>query len=114
MKQSQKELRDAEKILRNDARRHHADRVTEVTIAGTIAGAAVGAVAGPPGALAGAVIGGVAGALAGEAMDLQTTRDEVEDDKLDREIGVMGGDMGVSEEAKRPRAERRSRPPAAR
>jgi hypothetical protein len=62
---------------------------------GALSGAALGAMGGPPGAIAGAVIGGVAGALASWALDADAAERRPEDEKLDKEIGVSGGDMGA-------------------
>ena len=62
---------------------------------GALSGAALGAMGGPAGAAAGAVIGSVAGALASWALEADATERQTEDHKLDKEIGVSGGDIGV-------------------
>ena len=62
---------------------------------GALSGAALGAMGGPAGAAAGAVIGSVAGALASWALEADANEQEANDEKLDREIGVSGGDLGV-------------------
>ncbi|MEO8798000.1 MAG: hypothetical protein ABI551_08960 [Polyangiaceae bacterium] len=63
-------------------------------VSGAIAGAVAGILAGPVGAIAGAAIGGAAGAAAGVALSNEGEREAVEEEKLDREIGVTGGSLG--------------------
>jgi hypothetical protein len=63
---------------------------------GALSGAALGAMGGLPGAVAGAVIGSVVGVLASRALEAEADEHEAEDEKLDREIGVSGGDIGVA------------------
>ena len=62
---------------------------------GALSGAALGAMGGPPGVVAGAVIGSVAGALASWALEADAVERAAKDEKLDQEIGVSGGDIGV-------------------
>jgi hypothetical protein len=62
---------------------------------GALSGAALGAMGGPPGVVAGAVLGGVAGALASWALEADATEYQANEEKLDREIGVSGGELGV-------------------
>jgi hypothetical protein len=62
---------------------------------GAAAGAMIGAVGGPAGAVVGAILGGVAGAMGGAAMDTEAARVSENDEKLDAEIGVSGGEMGA-------------------
>jgi hypothetical protein len=63
---------------------------------GALSGAGLGALAaGPPGALVGALIGAAAGASAGWAHESATRQRAQRDRKLDEEIGVAGGDIGV-------------------
>jgi hypothetical protein len=50
--------------------------------------------AGPSGALAGALIGGLVGAAAGVALEFQQAEAEQRDAALDRDIGVVGGQIG--------------------
>jgi hypothetical protein len=68
----------------------------EMTLAGAVAGAATGALAGPIGAIAGGVIGTLAGALAGNALSEDDEVHSRADKKLDKAIGVSGGDMGAA------------------
>lgn len=63
--------------------------------AGAIVGAAFGSVAGPPGIAAGAVIGAIAGAIVGAATEDNSLSRAAEEKKLDREIGVSGGELGA-------------------
>ncbi len=64
--------------------------------AGALGGAAWGAIGGPPGAVVGALIGGAAGALATWALEAEKVEENAREEKLDEEIGVMGGDIGVA------------------
>ena len=70
----------------------HVEREVEGGTAGALAGAALGAIAGPPGAVAGAVVGAIAGAFAGKAVEDEDEARATEDEKLDDEIGVGGGE----------------------
>jgi hypothetical protein len=63
--------------------------------AGALAGATLGAIAGPPGAVAGAVVGAIAGAVAGRVVEGSNEARAAEDEELDREIGVSGGELGA-------------------
>ena len=63
-------------------------------LSGMAAGAAFGAMAGPAGVLAGAVIGSAVGAAASIALDVQSVEDGQNDEALDREIGVIDGNLG--------------------
>jgi hypothetical protein len=65
-------------------------------VVGAIGGAGLGVMAGPPGVVAGAVIGGVVGALTTWALDANNAEVAAADQKLDEEIGVSGGDIGVA------------------
>lgn len=65
-------------------------------LVGAIGGAGLGMVAGVPGMAAGAVIGAVAGTLTSWAMATGQSEAAAEDRKLDKEIGVDGGDIGVA------------------
>jgi hypothetical protein len=64
-------------------------------ISGALAGVAVGAIAGAPGAIAGALIGGAVGAFAFRALDSAAVWRDEKDERLDEEIGVIGGDLGA-------------------
>jgi len=65
-------------------------------LVGALGGAGLGVVAGPPGMVAGAVLGAVAGTLTAWAMATGDTEGASEDLALDKEIGVVGGDIGVA------------------
>lgn len=63
---------------------------------GALGGAGLGLLAaGPPGALVGALIGAAAGASAGWAHESATVEEAQREHKLDAEIGVSGGELGV-------------------
>ncbi len=72
----------------------------ETTAVGTIAGAAAGAsgglIAGPPGVVAGALVGAAVGAMAGAALGADQQEKVAAEEALDREIGIIGGDIGVA------------------
>ena len=74
------------------------DEADLLAVSGAIAGATTGAVAGPPGVAAGAVIGAAAGLAAGLAMERRDRQQAIEDEKLDEDIGVIGGDLGAASE----------------
>ena len=65
-------------------------------LSGMAAGAALGAIAGPPGMIAGAVLGSAVGAAAAIALGAQSVEDQQRDDDLDRDIGVIDGDLGAA------------------
>jgi hypothetical protein len=67
------------------------------TLSGAVSGAAVGSIAGVPGALVGAVIGGAMGAAAGRAIGLHASEESATSQRLDAEIGVIGGDLGAAD-----------------
>jgi hypothetical protein len=67
------------------------------TLTGAVSGATVGSIAGVPGALVGAVIGGAMGAAAGRAIGLHASQDSATEQRLDEEIGVIGGDLGAAD-----------------
>lgn len=62
--------------------------------AGALAGAALGMLAGPPGAALGAILGGAAGGLAEIAIERGEQEKREHEAELDRDIGVIGGDIG--------------------
>jgi hypothetical protein len=64
-------------------------------IAGEIAGAAVGCAAGPAGAVAGMLIGALTGGVVAEVLASDARRARERDEALDKEIGVIGGDLGA-------------------
>lgn len=63
---------------------------------GALGGAGLGLMAGPPGVVAGAVLGAVAGTLTAWALESNATDLKADNRRLDAEIGVSGGDIGVS------------------
>ena len=63
-------------------------------LVGAAAGAATGMVGGPPGMVAGALIGGAIAAAAGAVLHRDRAEHEAEDEQLDRDIGVSGGNIG--------------------
>jgi hypothetical protein len=64
-------------------------------VSGALAGLAVGSIAGAPGAIAGALIGGAVGAVAFRVLDRAAVSHGETNERLDEEIGVMGGDLGA-------------------
>lgn len=62
---------------------------------GVATGAAVGAIAGPPGLVIGAFIGGAAGVALAYALERKQHEDRLEEDRLDRDIGVIDGPIGA-------------------
>jgi hypothetical protein len=63
---------------------------------GALAGAGFGGIfAGPFGAAAGAVVGAAMGAATGWAVEQHAKDEAVHDQRLDREIGVIDGDIGA-------------------
>jgi hypothetical protein len=64
------------------------------TLVAAAAGATTGVLAGPPGIVAGAVIGGAIGAATGLALHREHVAQGVKDEQLDRDIGVIGGNIG--------------------
>jgi hypothetical protein len=64
-------------------------------LAGAIAGTVAGGLAGPLGALIGAIVGGAMGFGTGAALEVRQEIARVHDERLDRDIGVIGGDVGA-------------------
>jgi uncharacterized membrane protein len=66
--------------------------------AGAVAGAAVGlfTFAGPLALVVGGLVGAVAGIAIGKYVRERSKRQEAKDAILDREIGVIGGDIGAA------------------
>jgi hypothetical protein len=64
------------------------------TLAGAAAGAAMGMLGGPPGMVAGAVLGGAIAAAVGVTLHEEHACESAAEDELDREIGVIGGNIG--------------------
>jgi hypothetical protein len=84
-----------ERVLRAHA--HDVDAVVDVAaLSGAVAGATMGAIAGPPGVVAGGAMGAVVGALAGAALERDDLRRTRHDEDLDKEIGVIDGEMGAA------------------
>jgi hypothetical protein len=84
-----------EELLKQDAARRARYEVSAGAV-GAIAGAGFGGIfAGPAGAAAGAIVGAAMGAASGWAAEMRATDEARRDEKLDREIGVVGGDIGA-------------------
>lgn len=62
---------------------------------GVMAGAALGAFAGPVGILAGAIGGSVVGAILAIGHNRQVHLEALEEERIDRELGVIWGDIGA-------------------
>jgi nucleotide-binding universal stress UspA family protein len=80
---------------RSASHSHHEEDI--LAVSGAIAGGTTGAFAGPPGAAAGAVIGAGIGMAIGKALDDEDDRRKQAEAKLDREIGVVGGNLGLAQ-----------------
>ena len=89
-----KTKRAQSKLFKRDAGRRHGHEAVGGGV-GALSGAALGAMGGPAGVVAGAVIGSVAGAVASWALEADASEREAKEEKLDEEIGVSGGDIGV-------------------
>jgi phage tail tape-measure protein len=76
-------------------KREHREREAGGGVAGALAGAALGAIAGPPGVAVGAVLGAVAGSIAEVTIERNSAAKQTENDKLDAQIGVSGGELGA-------------------
>ena len=63
-------------------------------VAGALAGTATGIIAGPLGAGIGALVGALVGASTGVTIEFREAVVRRHDARLDREIGVDGGDLG--------------------
>jgi len=74
---------------------HRIEHETAGGLLGAITGAVVGAGASLPGMLAGALMGGIAGGIAGAALDSADADREARTRRLDEEIGVTSGAIGV-------------------
>jgi hypothetical protein len=84
-----------QELSKQDAARRARYELSAGTV-GAIAGAGFGGIfAGPAGAAAGAVVGAAMGAATGWAAEMRAKEDALHDAKLDREIGVVDGDLGV-------------------
>lgn len=84
-----------QELAKQDAARRARYEVSAGAV-GAIAGAGFGGIfAGPAGAAAGALVGAAMGAASGWAAEMHAKDDALRDEKLDREIGVLGGDIGV-------------------
>ncbi len=84
-----------ERVLRAHA--HDVDAVVDVAaLSGAVAGATMGAIAGPPGMVAGGAFGAIVGALAGATLEREDVKRTKHDVDLDKEIGVIDGQMGAA------------------
>jgi hypothetical protein len=86
--------KQAQSKLKRDAARRHRHEAGGALV-GALGGAGLGMVAGPPGMVAGAILGGAAGTLTSWALESNATDLEARNKRLDAEIGVIGGDIGV-------------------
>lgn len=68
--------------------------IAEVPL-GVLAGASLGAFAGPVGALAGAIGGSIVGAVLAIGHNRQMHWDAEEEERIDRELGIIDGDIGA-------------------
>lgn len=68
--------------------------IAEVPL-GVVAGAALGAFAGPVGVVAGAIGGSIVGAVLAIGHNRQIHLEALEEERIDRELGVIGGDIGA-------------------
>ncbi len=80
-----------------EKKHHSAAPIAMEIVGGAAAGAALGMVVGPPGAAVGAVIGVVVGAAAGIALRDTEIQHEIDDAQADRDIGVIGGNIGEAQ-----------------
>lgn len=62
---------------------------------GIVAGAALGAFAGPVGLVAGAIGGSIVGAVLAIGHNRQIHLEALEEERIDRELGIIGGDIGA-------------------
>ena len=75
-------------------------------IAGALAGTATGMMGGPLGAAIGAGIGATMGACAGLTLKFLEALGRRRETRLDRDIGVYGGDLGAAGKIDHPRLSR--------
>jgi uncharacterized membrane protein YdjX (TVP38/TMEM64 family) len=68
--------------------------IAEVPL-GILAGAALGAFAGPVGLLAGAIAGSAVGVVLAVGHNRQMYLESLEEERYDREMGIIGGDIGA-------------------
>ncbi|HEY2514268.1 MAG TPA: hypothetical protein VGI39_25550 [Polyangiaceae bacterium] len=64
-------------------------------LAGLVAGAASGLVAGPAGLVVGAALGGALGLSAGLGLEFARVLAKEHDNRLDRDLGVLEGEVGA-------------------
>jgi hypothetical protein len=90
--------RNPDELERKSGIPSHPERAAIATsiAAGALAGIAVGifAFAGPIVVVSGGVIGGVAGGAIATLVRSRSKRQDAKDATLDRELGVIGGDIG--------------------
>src|SRR4051812_40283472 len=68
--------------------------IAEVPL-GVLAGAALGAFAGPVGLIAGAIAGSAVGAMLAVGHNRQMHLEAEEEERSDRELGIIGGNIGA-------------------
>jgi hypothetical protein len=85
--------------MRNRNYRVHRSMAAPIAMAevplGVVAGAALGAFAGPVGIVAGAIGGSIVGAILAIGHNRQIHLEALEEERVDRELGVIGGDIGA-------------------
>ena len=86
--------KQAQSKSKRDVKRRHRHEAAGALV-GAIGGAGLGMVAGLPGMVAGAILGGAAGTLTAWALGSNATDLAARNKRLDAEIGVIGGDIGV-------------------
>jgi hypothetical protein len=94
MKAKTAEQLEDEQLKADEESRKHGREAVGAGV-GALSGAALGAIGGPPGAVVGALLGGAAGAAASWALEAEKVEENAREEKLDEELGVSGGDIGV-------------------
>ena len=79
----------------------HVPALLVAALAAAIGGAIIGyfTLVGATGAIIGGIVGIVAGLAIAEAVILYQKKKDERDEQLDREIGVIGGDLGAPRES---------------
>jgi Glycine zipper len=92
-------IMDASKNAVNDTKHDDhagAGELAAEALVGAAAGAATGTLGGPPGMVIGALLGGAIGAAAGVMLHRERAEHAAEEEQLDRDIGVSGGNIGAA------------------
>jgi hypothetical protein len=86
-------------LMRNKKYRVKSSMTVPIAMAevplGIMAGAALGAFAGPVGLIAGAIGGSVVGAVLAIGHNRQMHMEAMEEERIDRELGIIGGSVGA-------------------